>query len=211
MSESIVAACVIVIEDDPSFRCSLERLLRTEGFHVVAFGCAADFLEAPESSGPGCLVLDVHLPGLNGLDLQRELVRSGNLLPVVFLTGRGDIPMSVRAMKQGAIDFLIKPVRDDELFAAVRQGIERNRTARAEQAQKRELWSHYNTLTSREREVMRHVVAGRLNKQIASELGTTEKTVKFHRGHLMQKMHVVSVAELVRKAALLETTTRRQA
>ena len=119
--------------------------------------------------------------------------------------------MSVRAMKQGAIDFLIKPVRDDELFAAVRQGIERNRTARAEQAQKRELWSHYNTLTSREREVMRHVVAGRLNKQIASELGTTEKTVKFHRGHLMQKMHVVSVAELVRKAALLETTTRRQA
>lgn len=208
MSESAVMASVIIIEDDPSFRRSLERLLRTEGFHVVAFGCAADFLGAPESPRPACLVLDVHLPGLNGLDLQRELMRTENLLPVVFLTGRGDIPMSVRAMKQGAIEFLTKPVRDEELFAAVRQGIERDRRLRAEQAQKRELRNHYNTLTSREREVMRHVVAGRLNKQIASELGTKEKTVKFHRGHLMHKMRAVSVAELVRKATLLEAATR---
>lgn len=206
MNEPMLTASVIVIEDDPSFRCSLERLLRTEGFHVVAFDCAADFLAAPEAPGPACLVLDVHLPGLNGLDLQRELMRTGNLRPVVFLTGRGDIPMSVRAMKQGAIEFLTKPVRDEDLFAAVRQGIERDRTVRATQAQKRELRSHYDTLTSREREVMQYVVAGRLNKQIASELGTTEKTVKFHRGHLMQKMHVVSVAELVRKAALLEAS-----
>ena len=207
MSGPVVTASVIVIEDDPSFRSSLERLLRTEGFHVVAFGCAADFLAAPESPGPACLVLDVHLPGLNGLDLQRELMRTEHLLPVVFLTGRGDIPMSVRAMKQGAIEFLTKPVRPEELFAAVRQGIERDRTGRAKQALRRELRSHYNTLTSREREVMAHVVAGRLNKQIASELGTTEKTVKFHRGHLMKKMCAVSVAELVRKAALLETST----
>jgi FixJ family two-component response regulator len=208
MSAPVITASVIVIEDDPSFRRSLERLLRTEGFLVVAFGSAADFLAAPESPRPACLVLDVHLPGLNGLDLQRELMRTENLLPIVFLTGRADISMSVRAMKQGAIEFLTKPVRDEELFAAVRQGIERDRTARAEQAQKRELRKHYNTLTSREREVMRHVVAGRLNKQIASELGTTEKTVKFHRGHLMKKMRVVSVAELVRNAASLEAPTR---
>jgi FixJ family two-component response regulator len=201
-------ASVIVIEDDPSFRRSLERLLRTDGFHVVVFGCAADFLATPRSPGPACLVLDVHLPGLNGLDLQRELMRAENSLPVVFLTGRGDIPMSVRAMKQGAIEFLTKPVRDEVLFAAVRQGIERDRMVRAEQAEKRELRSHYNTLTPREREVMRRVVAGRLNKQIASELGTTEKTVKFHRGHLMKKMRAVSVAELVGKAALLEPSTR---
>jgi len=208
MSELAVAASVIVIEDDPSFRRSLERLLSSEGFHVVAFGCAADFLSAPPSPGPACLVLDVHLPGLNGLDLQRQLMSAENLLPIIFLTGRGDIPTSVRAMKQGAIEFLTKPVRDEELFAAVRQGIERDRTARVEQAQKRELRSHYNTLTSREREVMRHVVAGRLNKQIASELGTTEKTVKFHRGHLMKKMRAVSVAELVRKAASLDMPAR---
>lgn len=207
MSEPGDMASVIVIEDDPSFRRSLERLLRTEGFQVFAFGCAADFLAAPRSPGPACLVLDVHLPGLNGLDLQRELMRAENLLPVVFLTGRGDIPMSVRAMKQGAIEFLTKPVRDEDLFAAIRQGIERDCTVRAAQAQKQELRRNYDTLTLREREVMLHVVAGRLNKQIASELGTTEKTVKFHRGHVMQKMRVVSVAELVRKAASLEAST----
>lgn len=208
MNAPVIMDSVIVIEDDPSFRRSLERLLRTEGFHVVAFGCAADFLAAPRSAGSACLVLDVHLPGLNGLDLQLELMGDDDFLPVVFLTGRGDIPMSVRAMKQGAIEFLTKPVRDEELFAAVRQGIERDRRGRAEQTEKRELRSHYNTLTPREREVMRQVVTGRLNKQIASELGTAEKTVKFHRGHLMKKMHAVSVAELVRKAALLEPTAR---
>jgi len=208
MSESVEVPSVIVVEDDPSFRRSLERLLHAEGFHVTSFSTATEFLAASRPEGPTCLVLDVHLRGLNGLDVQRELARTGRVMPIVFLTGRGDIPMSVRAMKEGAIEFLTKPVDAEYLFAAVRQGLERDSALRAEEATKSEIRRRYNSLTPREREVMKHVITGQLNKQIASVLGTTERTVKFHRGHVMQKMNVPSVAELVRLAALLEPSAR---
>jgi FixJ family two-component response regulator len=200
---------VFIIDDDPLYRRSTERLLRSVGFSVQSFASASDFLSSRRPNVPSCLVLDVRLPGLSGLDLQRELVEAGTQMPIIFVTGHGDIPMTVQAMKAGAVEFLTKPFRDQALLDAVRQAIKRDRLARQRQAENAELRGRYESLTLREREVLQCVISGMLNKQIADELGTTERTVKFHRGHIMQKMYVDSLAELVRIAETLGIASRR--
>jgi FixJ family two-component response regulator len=194
---------VFVVDDDRSVRDGLRRLLSSLGMTVEVFPTAQAFLGARRPDAPGCLVLDVRLPGLSGLDLQQELAKTDTTLPIIFLTGHGDIPMSVRAMKAGAIEFLTKPFREQDLLDAIRQAIERDRTARAERRELTELRRRYDTLTPRERDVMAGVVAGLLNKQIAAELGSAEATVKEQRGQVMQKMQAGSVADLVRSAGRL--------
>jgi FixJ family two-component response regulator len=189
---------VFVVDDYAPIRRSIVRLLHVAGFSVAAFASAEEFLAQYDPQTLGCLVLDVAMPTLNGLKLQSLLAKLGSLLPIIFLTGTSDIPRSVRAMKQGASDFLTKPVDDEELLAAVRVAIEKNRTLRQEQAELSELRARLATLTPREREVLEYVVTGKLNKQIAGDLGTVEQTVKIHRARVMQKMRVRSVAELVR-------------
>jgi FixJ family two-component response regulator len=189
---------VFVVDDYAPVRSSISRLLRAAGFVVAAFASADAFLAQYDPSVFGCLVLDLAMPALNGLELQRILAEAGSLLPIIFLTGQGDIPKSVQAMKQGASDFLAKPVNDEDLLAAVRVAIEKGSVLRKEQAQLSEIRTRLATLTPREREVLEYVVAGKLNKQIAGDLGTVEQTIKVHRAHLMQKMRVHSVAELVR-------------
>jgi len=176
------------------------------GMTVEAFASAQAFLDAPRPDAPACLVLDVRLPGPSGLELQRELARRGDPLPIVFLTGHGDIPMSVRAMKAGAAEFLTKPFRESDLLAAIRQAIERDRAGRRERRELADLRGRYDTLTPRQREVMARIVAGLLNKQIGAEFGTTEATVKEQRGQVMAKMRAGSLAELVRIAARLEVS-----
>lgn len=173
------------------------------GFSVQTFASATEFLDHWRVQGPSCLVLDVHLPGLSGLDLQRELTRSMVQIPIIFITGRGSIPMSVQAMKGGAVEFLTKPVRSRDLLAAIREAIERDRETQRKRREVDALRERYARLTEREREVMAQVVSGRLNKQIASALATTESTIKFHRAHVMKKMQVNSTAELVRIAGQL--------
>ena len=194
---------VFIIDDDPLYRESSERLVRSVGFSVQSFESASDFLGSRRPDVPSCLVLDVRLPGLSGLDLQQELAEAGVHIPIIFVTGYGDIPMSVQAMKAGAVEFLEKPFRDQVLLDAIRQAIGRDRTARQQQARNADLRRRYASLTPREREVFKCVVSGMLNKQIADELRATERTVKFHRGHLMLKMQVNSLAELVRLAEAL--------
>lgn len=191
---------VFVVDDDAAVLRSLRRLLASAGFEVVAFDSPQAFLEGLGGDASGCVVLDYAMPGLNGLELQQALGARGSSLPVIFLTGRGDIPTSVRAMKGGAVDFLTKPVDGEVLLAAVRQAIGRDRSRREERAASAEMRRRLATLTARELEVLRHVVAGRLNKQIAAELGTVEKTVKVHRARAMEKMRARSLAELVRLA-----------
>lgn len=198
---------MFVIDDDPSFRRSTQLLIESAGFDVNGFASAEEFLQSRRSNVPACLLLDVRLPRISGLDLQRELSKAGIQIPIIFITGHGDIPMTVQALKAGAVEFLTKPFREQELLDAIRRAIDSDRAARLERAKLADLRGRYESLTPREREVMGHVVSGTLNKQIADELGRTEKTVKVHRHQIMQKMHARSLAELVRMAERLGIPT----
>ena len=191
---------VFVIDDDPSVLKGLARLLKSLGFNAETFASAELFLGREHYDGVGCIVLDVRMPGLNGMDLQDELSRADYSMPIIFITGHGNIPMSVQAMKRGAVDFLTKPFDDEELLEAVKKAIERDGTARAERAQVHDIRRRIDTLTPREHEILRYVITGMLNKQIALKLDIAEKTVKIHRGRIMEKLRVDSVADLVRLA-----------
>jgi FixJ family two-component response regulator len=189
---------VFVVDDEPAICLSLQRLLRSVGLEAQTFPSAQEFLGAKRPDGPGCLVLDVRLPGLSGLDLQQELLDAKVDLPIIFITGHGDIPMTVRAMRAGAVEFLTKPFRDQDLIDAIQHGIEKHRAARQERGSISEFKTLYDSLTHREREVFSLVARGLLNKQIAADLGVAEKTIKAHRGQVMHKMNAESLADLVR-------------
>jgi FixJ family two-component response regulator len=194
---------VLVIDDDPEFRDSVARLLRTVGLHARQFSSVPDFLRADPPDGPACLVLDIRMPGRSGLELQRDLAAANRQVPIIFITAHADVPMTVQAMKGGAIEFLTKPFRDQDLLDAVEAGLARDRARREGNRAVAALTERLDTLSPREREVMLHVVAGRLNKQIANDIGIAESTVKVHRTHLMRKMNARSVPELSRMADIL--------
>jgi FixJ family two-component response regulator len=195
---------IFVVDDDPAVCLALRRLIRSVGLDVETFTSAHDFLRTRRTSAPGCLVLDIRLPDLSGLNLQEQLAETGIDLPIIFITGHANIPMTVRAMKAGALEFLTKPVNEQDLLDAVQRGIERHRLQLLERAEKSKVRARYELLTARERQILALVVKGWLNKQIAAELGRSEKTVKVHRGRVMLKMKAESVAELVRMAATLD-------
>ena len=203
MKEPANRSLVFVIDDDPSFRRSTEFLIGSAGYEVQAFSSAEEFVVSRRPDVPSCLILDVRLPHLSGLDLQQHLFKTDPQIPIIFITGHGDIPMTVQAMKAGAFEFLTKPFREQELLDAVRRGIDSDRAARLRRAKLVDLRRQYESLTPLEREVMGRVVRGMPNKQIAGELGTAEKTVKVHRGHIMQKMSATSLAELVQMSQRL--------
>jgi FixJ family two-component response regulator len=191
---------VFVVDDDPSVREGLVDLITSVGMKAKAFSSAQEFLQFKRPDMPACLVLDVRLPGLSGLELQRQLGQSEQPIPIIFITGHGDIPMSVRAMKEGAVEFLPKPFRDQDLLDSIQQALAADRAAREQRAKAADVRRRYDCLTPREREVMHLVVTGRLNKQIADDLGTSEVTIKMHRGQVMRKMHAESVVDLLRMA-----------
>jgi FixJ family two-component response regulator len=198
---------VVIVDDDIDVRESLQELLESIGLHSKCFGTAQEFLSSPRSGGPSCLILDVRLPGISGLDLQLELKRRKVSIPIIFLTAHADVPMSVKAMKSGAVEFLTKPFRQQDLLDAVQRSLARDRIVREKQRDTAELRERYNTLSVREREVMNLVVSGLLNKQVAAELEASEATIKMHRGQVMKKMLAKSLPELVRMADKLKSIT----
>jgi FixJ family two-component response regulator len=199
---------VFVVDDDRSMREALVDLITSVGLSVQAFNCAQEFLACSKNDAPACLVLDVRLPGPSGLDLQRELLHSETPIPIIFITGHGDIPMSVRAIKDGAVEFLAKPFRDQDLLDAIQHALELDRAARSDRAIVAGLRHRYDSLTKREREVMALIVSGLLNKQIAAELGSSEVTIKIHRAHVMRKMKAESVVQLVHMAEKIGVPTK---
>ena len=203
-------AVIAIVDDDPSVREGLSSLIRSAGLQAESFASAQEFLARPGAEAPSCLVLDLQLPGLSGLELQKRMAEVGMEIPIVFLTGHGNIPASVQAMKAGAVEFLTKPFDEQDLLQAIQEAVERDRRTRQQHAEMRELQNRYDSLTAREQEVMQQVVSGLLNKKVAAELNITEYTVKIHRARVMRKMHAESLADLVRMAESLEIPSRKQ-